>query len=169
LDQEYTYEVLEKGLKKSELNLTVKMAPDGTFYFDSGKGRLYFGKHENTFYFYQIEGNDPYLHIIFSALPRLPLGYREHLSWEDYIPIGIISRGLKKAVFLFLSSFYHGLARISGEFSYKNKRLIEGRISANILQKEAFSQVVIDEELGFQSVRFNDFEFRRVDNASRSK
>jgi len=53
LDQEYTYEVLEKGLKKSELNLTVKMAPDGTFYFDSGKGRLYFGKHENTFYFYQ--------------------------------------------------------------------------------------------------------------------
>jgi urea transporter len=57
----YHYEVWQDGRKIDELILTVKIAPDGTYYFDSGRGKLYFGKYDGTFYFYSVDGKDPYL------------------------------------------------------------------------------------------------------------
>ena len=60
LDDRYRYEVLKNGAKIDELSLEVKAAADGTCYFDSGRGKLFFNKHEGTFYVYQLQGGDPY-------------------------------------------------------------------------------------------------------------
>ncbi|HQU70781.1 MAG TPA: urea transporter [Calditrichia bacterium] len=162
LDQTYRYQVLEAGQLVAELHLTVRMAPDGTFYFDSGKGRLYFGSREGTFYFYAMEGSDPWLKAMFIALPRLPLAFREELSWSDYIPVGMVSRGLKKALTLFLASFSHRLDMIHTRHTHLSRGVIEGTIHAPFLRYQAQSRVELDEAVGIARVRLNDFELRRI-------
>jgi urea transporter/murein DD-endopeptidase MepM/ murein hydrolase activator NlpD len=161
LDQKFNYDIYEDGQKTDQFSFIIRMAPDGTFYFDSGKGKLYFGKFEDTFYFYQLEGEDKYLKSIFSALPHIPLSFRENLQWRDYIPIGTITRGITKAIILFFSSFYHGLAKISGEYTFAKKNIIRGELSSNILNIRGTSEVVLDEYSGFKSVKYNNLELIR--------
>src|SRR6185437_3480021 len=86
LDEVYQFGVTQCGKAKGQFQVKVSMALDGTFYFESARGRLYFGKHEGTFYIYRLEGNDPWLSLLFLALPRLPLSYRDGLTWLDYVP-----------------------------------------------------------------------------------
>jgi urea transporter len=162
LDQEYRYEVLTSDKKTGELNLTVKMAIDGTFYFDSGRGKLYFGKHEGTFYFYSVEGNDKFLSALFIALPRLPLARREQLQWEDYVPLGAVSSGFKKGLTLFLSSFYHDLNKIQVTCGYREGNIIEGTVTSKFLNFKGKTAVELDEYVGFKRVRLNDIELRRI-------
>lgn len=164
LDQEHQYEIIDKGKKVDEITLTVRMAPDGTFYFDSGKGQLYFGKHEGTFYFYRVEGEDKYLKAFFIALPRLPLAFADHLSWEDYIPVGTVISGFKKAAILFLSSFYHDLNKINATCTYTNKNAIEGMVDSSFLKFRGKTRVELDEYVGFKRIQLNDLELRRINN-----
>ena len=63
------------------------MGLDGTFYFDSGRATLAFGRHEGTYYSYRYEGRDPRLLAMFLALPRLPLGLRDGIQWRDHVPV----------------------------------------------------------------------------------
>ncbi|MEI6972973.1 MAG: urea transporter, partial [bacterium] len=88
LDDELHYQVMRDGRQVDVLKMTVKMAVDGTFYFESPRGQLYFGKHEGTFYFYRVAGSDPWLRELFLAMPRLPLASREPLAWCDYVRTG---------------------------------------------------------------------------------
>jgi len=164
LDQEYRYQVWKSGKQIDEMNLIVRMAPDGTFYFDSGKGKLYFGKHEGTFYFYSVEGNDPYLNTLFIALPRLPLAFREKLRWEDYIPVGAVSSGFKKGFTLFLSSFNHNLNKINAVCGYRDKNIIEGEVTSKFLNFKGTTSVELDEYVGFSRIRLNEVELRRIAN-----
>jgi hypothetical protein len=168
LDQEYRYEVWKSGKQIDEMNLIVKMAPDGTFYFDSGKGKLYFGKHEGTFYIYSVEGNDPYLNALFIALPRLPLAWRENLQWEDYIPVGAVSSGFKKGLTLFLSSFNHNLNKINAVCRYHDKNIIEGEVTSKFLNFKGKTRVELDEYVGFSRIRLNEIELRRITNETAS-
>lgn len=162
LDQEYRYEVLKGGKKIDEMQMVVKMAPDGTFYFDSGKGKLYFGKSEGTFYFYQVEGNDKNLKTLFTALPRLPLAFKNQLSWEDYIPLATTTRGFTKAATLFLSSFYHGLDMLKTSCSYSSKMVIDGVVTSGFLKMKKTTRVILDEEGGISVATIGDTQLRRI-------
>ncbi len=162
LDQEFSYEVLKSDQKIDELKLAVRMAPDGTFYFDSERGKLYFGKHEGTFYFYSFDGNDRYLKTLFIALPRLPLAFRENLEWQDYIPVGAVTRGIRKAIMLFLSSFYHNLDKIHATCEYQDKNTIAGMVTSKFLNFQTKTITELDDHVGFNRIRLNDLELRRI-------
>ncbi len=164
LDQKFQYEILKGGEKVDNMTLIVRMAPDGTFYFDSGKGQLYFGKNEGTFYFYRLAGEDKYLKAFFIALPRLPLAFGDHLTWEDYIPVGTVTKGFKKAAVLFFSSFYHDLAKINATYTYTNKNVIEGAIASTFLKSLGKTGVDLDDSAGFKRIQFNDLELRRIND-----
>jgi hypothetical protein len=140
------------------------MALDGTFYLDSGRGRLYFDKHEGTFFFYHVEGRDKYLNKIFLALPRLPLAYAKNLTWSDYIPIGVASSGVKKEIFRFLSSFYPDFARVDCLLAYKDAGVIQGVARSNTLNIEIKTCVELDERAGFKTIKVNNLELRRIEN-----
>ncbi len=155
LDYTFEYEVI-KGEKRENLSLTVKMAPDGTFYFDSGKGQLYFGKHEGTFYFYRIDGEDPYLKLFFLALPRMPLFYREGLRWEDFLPVKVVTGGIKKSLILFFSSFNHNLSHIQYTGKFEKNMKITGKITSKLLNINETVQVELDETVGIKSIKFKD-------------
>ncbi len=161
LDQHHSFAVYQNGSKTDELELEVKMAPDGLFYFDSGKGRLYFGKHEGTFYFYRVEGKDNYLNKMFMALPRLPLAFKEEMSWEDTIPVGSVVSGFKRGATLFLSSFYHDLNRITYSGKWKDDLTVEGEIKSGYLGIDETCTVKLDEFAGFEYIRVRNLELRR--------
>lgn len=160
LDRQYAYEVFRSGRKIDDLILTVKMAPHGTFSLDSGKGRLTFGRSEGTFYFHRIEGRDPYLEALFLALPRLPLAFREGMTWEDYIPVGTVRRGVRKAVTLFLSSFHHNLNKIRATCTYRDRRTIDGLVTSEFLGFRGETEVELDPRDGLRRVRLNNLELR---------
>ncbi|MBI4871424.1 MAG: urea transporter, partial [Candidatus Riflebacteria bacterium] len=103
------FEVVRAGRPAERLKLEVRMAVDGTPYLDSGSGRLYFGKHEGTFYFHCAEGGDRRLEAIMRALPRLPMAFREGLSWTDVLPLGVLPAGPRRMAAQFLRAFFPGL------------------------------------------------------------
>ncbi|MCD4782828.1 MAG: urea transporter [Candidatus Eremiobacteraeota bacterium] len=164
LDDRLTYNVIKDGQKTGEITIIIKSAPDGTFYMDSGKGKLYFGKYEGTFYIYSYEGRDENLKSIFLALPKLPLAYKDGLKWEDRIPVDIVATGFKKRIVQFLSSVYGNLARTSCTFAFLNNKTIEGNVSARILNIEKKTRVELDDYVGFKSIKVDNLELRRVKN-----
>ena len=104
-------DVLRGGIKTGELTLTVQMAVDGTLYFDApGEGKLYFGKHHGTFYFYRLDGNSELLSLIFSSLPRLPLATGDNLTWQDVVPIGVVTSAWRRALALVAAPFVPQMA-----------------------------------------------------------
>jgi urea transporter len=152
LDNKFHYEVFRNDEKVADLHLVVKMAPDGTFYFDSGKGRLYFGKAHNTFYFYRFDGSDEYLKIFFLALAKMPLAYRKNLQWEDFIPIKIFLNNIEKSIVLFISSFYHNFARVEYIGKFVDKDIIESRVIFPLKNTDRRFKVIIDEYFGFNEI-----------------
>ncbi|MCE9607493.1 MAG: urea transporter, partial [Planctomycetia bacterium] len=97
LNETLRFEILRRGKPAGELVLDVKMAIDGTLYFHApGRGKLYFGKLDGTFYFYRLDGRDELLGLLYTSLPRLPLvrGMRHASSavrWSDVVPIGLVA------------------------------------------------------------------------------
>ena len=136
LDQQFNYKIYRNGVYEKDWSIIVRMAADSTFYFDSGNGQLYFGKKEGTFYFYNIEGEDECLRQLFLALPRLPLTALTGTTWRDYVPIGVLTTGWRKAVYLFLSSFHHGLAQVDTVHSLQAGGKITGQIHSGVLKMD---------------------------------
>jgi murein DD-endopeptidase MepM/ murein hydrolase activator NlpD len=156
--------VFKNGKKIDDLTLTVKMLPDGMFYFDSGRGKLYFGQYEGAFYFYSVEGRDPYLKLMLLALPRLPLACRKNLQWSDYVPISPVLSGLSKTVVLFISSFYHDFAKIQARLQCVQKNKVIGLIQFPILGIKKKTAVTWDGQRGFKTIKVDNLELRRARN-----
>ena len=162
LDDELRYQVFRGGKEVGELALKVRMAPDGTFFFESPRGQLYFGKHEGTFYFYRVTGSDPWLRLLFLALPRLPLAYRERLTWQDFVPAGLTVTGVRGALVGFLSSVYPKLATVKVTQTFVSESRIESVIEAGVLHLGRCASVELDRQKGFASVTVDDVTLRRT-------
>ncbi len=164
LDDSFVYDVYRAGRRIDELRLKVKMAPDGTFYFDSGRGRLYFGRHEDTFYIYHTQGADKYLKHIFMAVPRLPLLQMNDMSWCDRLPVGSVVTGPRREFFLFLNSFKFDLARVDCRLHFTGRNTIEGSVRSKTLGVDIKTHVELDDQVGFKRIVAGEYEFRRNEN-----
>lgn len=160
----FRFETSVKGVKNGELALTVKSAPDGTFYFDSGRGVLYFGKLDGAFYTYRVDGNDRFLEAMFMALPRMPLGWRSGLTWCDHIPANMAYTRAGSSLLMLASSFHHDLAKIKTELAYSDQDTIEGRVFTNLFRMEKKVRVEMDDNVGFKTIIAGDIELRRINN-----
>lgn len=158
----YPYEVWRDGRQMATLTLTVKIAPDGTRYLDSGRGRLYFGKQDGSFYFYSMEGQDPYLRTIFAALPRFPLACRALLQWQDHLPVGLITSGLTKATLQFIRSLAPEWAESRTELICVDQDTFAGKIELPALKLEKEIWVAWDEHPGFKTLQVDGLEIRRI-------
>ena len=161
IDQTFRY-VISDGNRSSEFTVTVKMAPDGTFYFTDGDARLYFGIKNSTFYFYHFEGSSSSpLKYFFFSLPKIPLIFSQKLKWFDYLPFISLSSRLKRELYLFLSSFNHNLFTVRSESSWLNSLQIE----TVIIQpgKRLKASVSLSNTVGFKEITFGDkITIRRV-------
>ena len=166
LDEEQHFEVLRAGQKVDELKLKIQMASDGTFYLQSARGQLYFGKHEGTLYIYRVAGRDPWLRLFFLALPRLPLAYRENLMWHDYVPVGLVTAGLREAAVGFLSSVFPNLATVKVTQTFVSESRIEAVIEAGWLRPRRTASVELDRHKGFAAVTVDDLTLQRMPHES---
>ena len=164
LDDIQEYQVARDGVELGRLRLKVKMALDGTFYLDSERGKLYFGKHEGTFYFYRIDGQDEWLRQLFLALPRMPLAYRKGLEWQDFVPIGLATPFLQRTIFRFLSSFHPGLAKVQATQTFLGRDRVDTVIESKLLGVKKRAEVELDAKTGFASVKIGNLELRRISN-----
>ncbi len=153
LENEFVYEVFENDEKIDEISMKVRMAPDGTFFFDTGKGKLFFGKDEGTFYFYRLDGKDKYLKLLFMSAPRIPLTDKENIIWYDYLPFSVVFRGYIKDVILLLSSFSHSFSLTKYTGTFQDKKRITGEIRSHLLREPIYTELVLNDVLGFEHIK----------------
>ena len=165
LDEEYRYAVKHKGRAIDDLVLKVRMALDGTFYFDSGTGVLYFGRFEGTYYAYRCDGSDPRLRAVFLALPRMPLACRDGLIWHDHVPTGLVASGLRGALVGVASSVWHRLARVRVTSRFVGEHRVETTVKSRALGVKRSGSVTFDRNKAFASVTYGDWELVRRDDA----
>lgn len=163
LNDELTFEIVRNGRPtRRRLQLTVKMALDGTFFFESTSGgRLYFGKHNGTFYFYRADGHDELLELMYRALPRLPLVRAARLAWRDVVPIGLVTRGWRRAALRLLAPFAEWAGRATATSRFVGRREVETTIAVPGGGQRVL-QVVLDDDFGFMSFRDGAWELRAV-------
>ncbi len=166
LDERVVYDVRRGGRRVGELSLTVRMAPDGTLYFESRKGRLYFGKYEGTFYFYRVEGSDPWLRRWSLALPSLPLAGRAGLTWDDFVPAGLLASRAGDAALGMLNSFFPSRATAPVRLRFAGDYRVEAEASPGLFHAGLKAGVTFDARKGFAEFAVNDWRFVRRDEAA---
>lgn len=164
LDEEYRYAAKHKGRATDDLVLKVRMALDGTFYFDSGTGVLYFGRLEGTYYAYRCDGPDPRLRALFLALPRMPLACRDGLTWRDFVPVGLVASGLRGALVGVASSVWHRFARVRVTSRFVGEHRVETTVESRGLGVKRTGAVTFDRNKAFATVTCGDWELVRKDD-----
>jgi tetratricopeptide (TPR) repeat protein/urea transporter/murein DD-endopeptidase MepM/ murein hydrolase activator NlpD len=162
VDDLLQYDVLRGGRPTGRFTLRVGIALDGTHYLESDRARLYFGKHDGTFYFYRVEGDDPYLQLFLLALPRLPLAYRSRLQWHDYVPISLVTSGLRRAALRLGSLVCPPLASVKVAQSFGGRSMVQSTAQCKILGLKTSARVEMDGQSGMARVALGDVELRRV-------
>ncbi|MBA2847930.1 peptidoglycan DD-metalloendopeptidase family protein [Thermosulfuriphilus ammonigenes] len=153
LDEEIIYEVNREVGEPETLCLKVCMAPDGTYFFDSGSDRLYFSKDQGTFYLLRHDGGDEALKALFLALPRVPLVYQKELCWKDNLPLEAYFGPLKRALFTFMASFRRDLARVTGTYFFSSSEEIQGEVQGGVDRTRVKTFVRLDPLKGLSLVR----------------
>lgn len=165
LDEEYRYAVQHKGRPAPDLVLRVCMALDGTFYFDSGTGALFFGRFEGTYYAYRCNGSDARLRALFLALPRMPLACRDGLLWHDHVPAALVATGLRGALVGVASSMWPRLARVRVTSRFVGEHRVETDVQSRALGVKQSGSVTFDRNKAFAIVTYGGWELTRRDDA----
>ena len=130
LDDTFIYKLVINDKMIKIITLVVKMAPDGTYYFDCKEtnDKLFFGIEHQRFVLYTLDGKkDSPLAYIFAAMPFIPICIDKDMTWHAILPSNILFpiRGYQ----LFLQSFNHALHQVSGTYHFSNNnREIHGDI-----------------------------------------
>ncbi len=166
---EYDYNVLKDGKAVDNVHLTVGMTPETGWYLDSGRGKLFFGKHAGSLYFYGSSGDDEYLDLLLLALPRFPFACRKGLEWSEELPVGMATRGLIKAAGQFLTSFSHDSARVHVQMRCVRRNRVHGTIRSPWIGHDRETVIEWDERSGLLSVKVDAIELRREEYATANR
>jgi urea transporter len=164
LDQKLRYKYTRAGKRDRETTLTVKMALDGSFYFQSDRGgRLYFGKQGDVFHHYAVDGDDEILTKIMLALPRLPLSAAPALRWEDFVPT---TRAVKtrssKALVELVAAFFPDCAATRVQQKALSSSSFVTRISGNLFRRARTITTSIAPDLGIVRIDADDWQLTRL-------
>ncbi|KHD05959.1 peptidase M23 [Candidatus Thiomargarita nelsonii] len=155
LEQRFTFQALQGERLVQTVTLSVCMAAGGETYFDSGKAKLFFAKDAHSFYFYRLEGDDPWLSLLFAALPRMPLVYRRGMTWEDMPPVSAVAFGWRKHLLNLARAFYHRLCQTHYSGHWEGNGVIAGTLTQSGGQALPVA-LVLDRNLGFSRIRVGE-------------
>jgi urea transporter len=161
LDEVYTFDVLKSGIPKDSFEAAIHMALDGTFYFETKRAKLYFGKQNGTFYVYHLEGQDPYLRLLFLALPKMPLHYTPALTWTDYIPSYVLLSGIKRFAISLINAVNHKITKTPHELRFLSETEIAGTITEPIFGKTYETYVKCSPYNQLETIRVDNYELRK--------
>jgi urea transporter len=158
LEQKFHYRAFDDSDREIDLILKVCMDSNGETYFssdfNSGNGKLFFNRNKHSFYFYRLEGNDPWLSLIFSALPRLPLLYRAKMSWQDKLPVAAAVSDWHRHLINFARAINYRVGRLEYHASWSREGVIQGYLNINNRTNESRKvEVRLHKRLGFELIR----------------
>ncbi len=157
LDEELLFDVYLKDNKIDTLALTVKMSDLSCYYFESEKGKLYFGKQYGNFYFYSCEGNDLYLKKMFLALSMLPLSYVPQLTWRDNINNLLVMESWQANTSSLLNSFYTDWVSTQAVYHYLDETTVKGKINNQFFGIEIETRIQLDPVARFKEISVGDY------------
>ncbi|HHO58606.1 MAG TPA: peptidase M23, partial [Thiotrichales bacterium] len=163
LDEVFSYEVYHKDSKIDQLSFKVKMSELSSYYLESDRGRLYFGKQYGNFYFYSVEGKDPYLKLVYLALSTLPLSYVPQLKWRDCITNSLVLNRWQASTAGLLNSFYTDWVSTVASYQYLDETTVKGKISNAFFGVELATQVQLDPVSHFKSVTVGDYRLQLIE------
>ena len=166
LDDVQEYEIRHQGVPTGQVSSASAWRRMAVTILSPGAARLYFGKHEGTFYIFSLVGDDPYLRLLFLALPRLPLAYKWNLTWCDYIPIGVAATGMKAQSGPPGHILWPSAARICVTQTFRSGNCIESTLQSKILRLNTVARVQLDDQRGFASVQVGGVELRNINRRS---
>jgi hypothetical protein len=152
LDTELHFRVLCRDRNIGNLIIINRMAilqgrgyaNDGSFYFDSGKAKLFYSIDRDCFMCHRLEGEDRDLALLAIALPKLPLVHNTIQLWADYLPIGLFLTGFRRGLYLFGSSFFPHLASARYLGQWPSACTLTGTIEIPGVAKELHTSVSFD-------------------------
>ena len=156
LGETLRYRLVDAERSAGTLKLTARMDTLGGYYLDSGRGRLYFALDASGFYFYRMDGDDPWLAMMFQALPQLPLGYARDMTWSDSVPLATLERGWRLRVLELLSAVTPRARENQYLGRWVAEGVVEGRLSRAYTSRTQLSRVVLSRRMGFSEVRVGD-------------
>lgn len=158
LDETLSFQVRFKEQDVEKITFVVKMALDGTFYLNRNTSRLYLGKTDSTFYFYHLDGNDPYLKLLYQALPSLPFNYLPDYQWRDYIPVNFTER-LSQRLITQLKQVITGQGtNYNAHYQFKSDTKVSGEILINNTLNTIKTQVILDPYVKFSEIIVDEYQ-----------
>lgn len=158
LDDVLVFDVYLKDEKIDTLELRVRMSDLSSYYFESNKGRLYFGKQYGNFYFYGCEGNDQYLKYFYLALSMLPLSYAPGLTWQDNINNSLLTKNWQANISGFLNSIYDDWVNTQASYRYLDETTVTGKITNQFFGIEVDTRMQLDPVLHFKEIQVGDYK-----------
>ncbi len=153
LDTELHFRVLYHDRNIGNLTIINRMAVDGSFYFDSGKAKLFYSNDWDCFMCHRLEGEDRDLALLLIALPKLPLVRQTGQVWRDHLPIGLFVTGLRRALYLFSSSFFSKLASARYVGQWQSESTLMGTIAIPGVTQKLHTAISFD--VAHQIVQIN--------------
>ena len=162
LDDQLNYQVKANGGIAYQQQVTVKMAPDGTFFFESNETKLYFGKQWGSFFCYNIDGKDPLMKALFQVFSCVPLGFSNGLHWQDTLPDYVVLDGWQSYLssLIKLISPKATLSKVSA--SFLSETIISGIISNKIFNKDKKFKIKLNPNHRIESFELDHMEVSYV-------
>ncbi|MBF0471417.1 MAG: hypothetical protein HQL48_08585, partial [Gammaproteobacteria bacterium] len=162
LDDCYRYEVWHRGSKVKTINLKVKMSETLVTFFESDKGRLYFGKQYGNFFVYSIEGSDPYLRLIYLALSMMPMSDVTGLKWGDRVNNSLVLNRWQQLVASLLNSFFTHWVTTTSNYQLQDKTIISGQLRNSFFEVEMASVIELDPQNRISRLQVGPYEMRQI-------
>ncbi len=129
LDEVLSFDVWLKGEFIEKIQFTVKMAFDGTFYFERNNSYLYFGQTDTQFIFYSLDGDDRYLKLFNLALPSMPLKFIKNADWQEVVLPNIHPQ--KRPFLETLSQWFYYKSDYNARYYFDSEVVIKGAVLHN--------------------------------------
>jgi hypothetical protein len=162
LEDTLAFDIFEKNRHRGSFSMKVAMAVDGTFFWETPNAKLYFGKLGNTFFCFHMEGEDPYLRMIYLALPKMPLAGDVGLRWQDDIPYSLCLTGWRRVVAGFLGILAPAYVGAVGSYHVTSHTEVLGAVAHSLWGTSQKTRVVLDPLRQIVGVNLGDWELRRV-------
>ena len=158
LDETLSFEVSYQGNVIGNIVFSTAMASDGTFYLSRQGSKLYLGKTDSAFYFYHLEGEDPYLKLLYQALPSLPFNYLPSQSWADFIPIALIGSRWQQLIVPLKQVFGQGKAFNNAEYHFENDTTVCGVIKPPYGTKTITTRLILNPYVKFSQINVGEYQ-----------
>jgi hypothetical protein len=157
LDQVFNFDVYKDKELIEKVTLKVSMSDFGVYYFETQRGKLYFGKEYGNFYFYNLEGDDPNLKMIYLALSTMPISNASNLQWNDHIKNSLVLKPWQQFFANLLNTFSINKVQTQVNYYFDEHSHIKGNIANSFFGVEINTSIKLNPINGFNEIKINNY------------